>query len=73
MPKVKVTGVTVAYVWDDDSKSETTVCCGRFDNTGPYVSVKEDSGETIYLRPESWPEIRDQIQEMFDAMEREDS
>ena len=67
MPTVKVTGVTVSHVWDDESQSDYEIRCGRFDDTGPYVSVTDDS-DTIFIRPESWGEIRDQIQSMMDEL-----
>lgn len=67
MPTVEVTSVTVSHIWDDKTKSDTEVEKGTFDDTGPYVAVREDDG-SIYFRPESWPEIRGQIQSMFDSM-----
>jgi hypothetical protein len=66
MPKVEVAEVTVSHIWDDDSKSDIKIAKGRFGDAGPYVSVKDDD-ETIYFRPESWPEVRDQIQKMFNS------
>lgn len=68
MPRAKVTGVTVSHIWDDDSQSDIEISSGRFEDTGHYVSVKDDN-QTIYIRPESWGEIRDQIQAMMDEME----
>lgn len=71
MPKVKVTAVTVSHIWDDDSQSDIEVRCGRFSDTGHYVSLKDD-GQTVFIRPESWDEIRDQIQAMMDEIDGED-
>jgi hypothetical protein len=72
MPKVKISAVTVAHEFDDESASETVISCGRFDDGDGYVSLKDD-GDIVYLRVESWPEIRDQIQMMFDGIGKEDS
>lgn len=68
MPTVKVTGVTVSHIWDDESQSDYEIRCGRFDGTGHYVSLKDD-GNMVFIRPDSWPEIRDQIQCMMDELE----
>ena len=68
MPRAEVTGVTVSHIWDDESKNDVEINKGYFDDTGPYVSVQDD-GQTIYFRPESWLEIRDQIQAMFDSFD----
>jgi len=72
MPKVMVSGVIVTCEFDDNNTSDTVIRCGRDEGTGPYVSV-ERGENTVYLRPETWPKIRDHIQDMFDEMEREDS
>jgi len=68
MPTSKVTAVTISHQWDDDSSSDIIVSRGSFSDLGPYVSIKEDGGDCIYIRPESWPEIRDQAQGFFDDM-----
>lgn len=65
--KTEVTAITISHIWDDESQTDISIRKGIFDDTGAYVSV-EDDGQTIYLRPESWPEIRDQIQGFFDSM-----
>lgn len=70
MPKAQITAVVISHIWDDESRTDTEVCRGEFEDQGPYVTLREDN-QTVYLRPESWPEIRDQIQDMFDTIEVE--
>lgn len=67
MPYSKITGVIVSHVWDDDNIDEYKINVGEFSDTGPYVSVSDDD-QVVHFRRESWPEIRDQIDSMFDAM-----
>lgn len=67
MPEVKVTGVTISTIWDDETKSDTEINCGTFEDTGDYVSIKEDSNQ-VFIRADEWGEVRDHIQSMFDSM-----
>ena len=67
MPSVEITGVTVSHVWDDGSKNKIVISKASFEDTGNYVSVKEDD-QIIYFLADSWPEIRDQVQSMFDDL-----
>ena len=70
MPKAKITSVTVSHIWDDDSASETKISRSTEGDDDPTVSLNQD-GQIVYLRTESWPEIRDQIDAMFQGMEEE--
>jgi hypothetical protein len=70
MPEVKVTGMTITTIWDDESRSDIEIKSGSFDDSGDYVSITDDN-QTIYLKSISWPEIRDQIQSIFDQNEEE--
>lgn len=65
MPHVKVTGVIVSHFFEDGSHEDVKISAGEFKADEPYVSLELD-GDTFYFRPESWPEIRAQIQAMFD-------
>ena len=65
MPRSEIKSVTVSHIYDDDSVDDFKIEKGEFEATGKYVSLN-DGDQTIYLRPESWPEIREQIQSFFD-------
>ena len=66
MPIVEITSVTASHIWDDETKSDFVITKGNFDDTGYYVELK-DGNDTVYLRPESWPLIRDQINAMMEC------
>lgn len=68
MPKVKVTGVTISEIWDDESRSEISLDSGVCEDTGAYVSIG-DNGQTIYIKKTTWPEIREQIDGLFESQE----
>lgn len=70
MPHAKITGVQVSHIWDDGSTEDIKLTRSLEGDDDPTVSLVAE-GVTIYLRPESWPEIRDQIDAMFEEMERE--
>lgn len=67
MPRVEVTSVVVSQIWDDGCIWTFEIDLARFADGDPYVSVTHDD-ETIYFCPDSWPEIRDQIQSMLDSV-----
>ena len=66
MPHAKITEVVVAHVWDDDSETEIRIKVGTNEHGVPFVALESD-GESVRLWAESWEEVRDQIQAMFDA------
>lgn len=70
MPRTQKTAVVISHICDDDSRSDIEICRGSFNDDGPYVTIRDDS-QTVYLRPESWPNIRDAIQDFFDDIESE--
>lgn len=70
MPHAKITGVQVSHIWDDGSTEDIKLTRSLEGDDDPTVSLVAE-GVTIYLRPESWPEIRDQIDDMFQEMKNE--
>jgi hypothetical protein len=70
MPRVEVTSATVSHIWDDNSSSDVKISKMTSNDTGFAVLVNEGQ-DTICLRPESWPEIRDQIDAMMDQIAQE--
>ena len=70
MKRSKITSVTVSHIWDDQSTTETTISKSPEGDDDPTVSLKQEE-YFVYLRKESWPEIRDQIDAMFQEMEGE--
>lgn len=70
MPKSKITGVTVSHIHDDDSATETNISRSLEGDDDPVVSLNQN-GNIVYLRQESWEDIRDQIEAMFQEMQVE--
>ena len=70
MPKSKITGVTVSHIHDDDSATETKISRSLEGDDDPTVSLNQD-GNIVYLRQESWEDIRDQIELMFQEIQVE--
>jgi|GEM_PF-2577588 len=70
MPVAKVTKVTVSQVWDDNSSTDLQISKRCMDTSGLHVALSTD-GETVNIYPESWPEIRDQIESMMDEIHLE--
>lgn len=68
MPKAEITGYIVNHEWDDGSGEEIKISSGQFDDTGPYVWVKSDGDDSFYFRAESWPLIRDKVDQLFEQM-----
>lgn len=66
--KVKTSSVTITHELYDGSTNEIVITSGQCKDTGPYVSVKDNSG-VIWLRPDSWPAVRGGIQEVFSSLE----
>jgi len=64
MPRSKISKITVTHVWDDDSETEYTIGTHVSEESGGYVYV-DSSSERICFHPESWDDIRDQIDEMM--------
>jgi len=64
MPRSNISSVTVQHIWDDDSTIDYQVqesVPNINSDYGPFVSV-EQGGDILILYPESWSEIRDQIE-----------
>jgi len=62
-----ISKVTVTHEFDDGSISEYVIASGVAGNA-PYVWLSERNGgaggitEVVSLHPQSWPEIRDEIE-----------
>lgn len=70
MPRAKISKITVAHVWDDDSVSHYEIEAQYSETSGPYVSLSTDR-DIVHLFPEPWPEIREQIQGLLDEIATE--
>ena len=70
MPHAKITGVVVTHIFDDEETIDTKISRSIEGDDDPTVDIHQD-GKTVFLRPESWPEIRDEIDAMFQEMEKE--
>lgn len=70
MPHAKITGVVVTHIFDNDQPIETKINRSLEGDDDPTVDINQD-GQTVFLRAESWPEIRDQIDDMFQEMKNE--
>lgn len=64
MPKVEMTEATISHIWDDDSKTDYRITKGESSESGPYIMIDSE----IIIYPDSWPEIRDQIQKFIDSI-----
>ena len=64
MPHSRVSGVVVTHVWDDGSEQNYTLTSSKNDQ-GFRVEIS-DGGDLIHLYKESWDEIRDQIDGLFE-------
>ncbi len=70
MRKVKITGAIFEQIWPDKSATEYLIKETKSEVVGPGVSIASAEA-TVHLYPESWPAIRNQINEMFAQIERE--
>lgn len=68
MPKAEITRVVVPSIHEDGSTIDIIIRKGKFDDRGTSVSI-DDDGQTVYVYPCSWPDIRDQIQGLIDSIE----
>lgn len=68
MTKTKVTAVTVTHFADDGSESSFTIEAENGQLTGPLVSVSGSTSDRVWFRPESWPEVREQINGFMDDL-----
>lgn len=66
MPKAQVTSVTVAHIFDDESTEDYKIGVWRRDDE-TVISVRDSSG-MVWFRPESWPEVREQINGFMDDL-----
>lgn len=66
MPRSEISGVIISHVWDDDSRTEFRIVKRKYDDSGIAVTLQDSTDDMVTLRPESWPDIRDQIQKMMD-------
>lgn len=67
MPYAEITSVTVTTVWDDNSVTDTQVAFKRHDDGQEVIYLTQDDNKVaIYF--ETWGELRDQIQGLFDTM-----
>ena len=64
MPKVKVTGVTISTIFDDETKSDMQIEVGTFEDSGNYVRI-EDDGHAVYIKQDAWEEVKAQIDGLF--------
>ena len=69
MPKAKVTSVTVAHVFESGNTQDYRIGLYKRDDE-TVISVRDGSG-TVWLRPESWPEVREQINGFMDDLAQE--
>lgn len=67
MPVSQVTKVTVSHVWDDKTSTDVEISKRCNDPSGQHIALTTD-GETVCIFPESWDEIRDQIDAMMDEI-----
>lgn len=65
MPRADITAVTVSQIWDDESSTATTIAKCEDSIGCPFVTIMQDA-DSIRIFPESWGDIRDQIQTMID-------
>lgn len=67
MPTVEVPKVIVRHVWDDGSSTDFEI--ERITDSDGLPAVKLAQGDdSIYLYPESWSEIHDQLWLMFEPI-----
>lgn len=64
MPRTAITGTVVTEFWEDESESKILLNFGTCDDTGDYVSIKDES-QTVYIKRDTWLVIRKQIDELF--------
>lgn len=65
---VFISGVIISRRWGDGSESTIALTAGAFDDSGPYVSIRDDN-QSVYIRPDAWPLIREQVDSFFDEIE----
>lgn len=68
MPTSEITGYVVSHKWDDGSENEIKVSAGGFSDGDSWVWVKSDGDDSFFFRPESWPLIRDKVDDLFKQM-----
>ena len=68
MPYSELKAVTINHVYDDDSCVPYVIANNESESSGQYVSIGRGD-DSIWLHPESWPAIRDAIQQFFDEAE----